>query len=155
MSRRLAQAPGVYRLHLFPRTGAPEDKTQTVVSIPTSFCAVCAVGAEPARGAGNIRVGDRRYIFPPENIMRERESAADGGISCAAEESPPTNQTRSRMQVRVARATAMTQKRYGPPSVMKRLSLERREAWETHASNSLNVAAGYDETVNPCGCKPE
>ena len=35
-----------------------------------------------------------------------------------------------------------------PAVSMKRLSLEAK-AWETHASNSLNVAAGYDETVNP------
>jgi len=60
---------------------------------------------------------DHRYIFSPENIIGERESAADGGT-----ESPPTNQTRSRMQMRVARATAMTQKRHGLLSVMKRSS---------------------------------
>jgi len=62
-------------------------------------------------------------IYPQdETIIGERESAADGGTSCAAEESPPTGQTRSRTQVRVARVTAMTQKRHGPPSVMKRSS---------------------------------
>lgn len=62
-------------------------------------------------------------IYPrSKTIIGERESAADGGTSCAAEESPSTGQTRSRTQVRVARVTAMTQKRHGPPSVMKRSS---------------------------------
>jgi len=38
----------------------------------------------------------------------------------AAEESPPTHRARSRTQVRVARVTAMAQKRHGLFSVMKR-----------------------------------
>jgi len=40
----------------------------------------------------------------------------------AAEESPHTNRTRSRMQVRVARVTALTQKRHALPLAMMRLS---------------------------------
>ncbi|CVK33843.1 protein of unknown function [Methanoculleus bourgensis] len=54
--------------------------------------------------------------------MGEGECGRRWHMLCAAEESPPTGQIRSRMQVRVARVTAMTQKRHGPPSVMKRLS---------------------------------
>jgi len=38
----------------------------------------------------------------------------------AAEESPPTHRARSRMQVRVARVTAMAQKRHGLFSGMMR-----------------------------------
>jgi len=45
----------------------------------------------------------------------------------AAEESPPTNRVRSRTQVRVARVTAMAQKRHGLFSVMKRLRRFHRQ----------------------------
>ena len=53
--------------------------------------------------------------------LQERERAADGDFS-VAEESPPTHRARSRTQVRVARVTAMAQKRHGLFSVMMRLS---------------------------------
>jgi len=60
----------------------------------------------------------------PDNIMSERERAADGDLN-VAEESPPTHRARSRTQVRVARVTAMAQKRHGLFSVMMRLSLHK------------------------------
>jgi len=76
----------------------------------------------------------------------------------AAEESPPTYWARSHMQVWVARVTAMAQKRHGLPLAMMRPSKgfntpvrEVRPARD----NSQSAGAGYDETVNPCGCKPE
>ena len=57
--------------------------------------------------------------------IQERERAADGDLS-VAEESPPTHRSRSRTQVRVARVTAMAQKRHGLFSVMMRLSRKAR-----------------------------
>ena len=54
-------------------------------------------------------------------FINERERAADGDIT-VAEESPPTHRARSRTQVRVARVTAMEQKRHGLPEVMMRSS---------------------------------
>ena len=56
----------------------------------------------------------------------------------AAEESPPTHRARSRTQVRVARVTAMEQKRHGLFSVMMRSSL-KGEKHGFHASNPLSV----------------
>ncbi len=55
------------------------------------------------------------------NIWNERERAADGDLS-VAEESPPTHRSRSRTQVRVARVTAMAQKRHGLFLAMMRSS---------------------------------
>jgi len=43
----------------------------------------------------------------------------------AAEESPPTNQARSPMQMGVARAMAMIQKRHGPAGAVMRPIAER------------------------------
>ena len=87
------------------------------------FCAVCAAGSVPASGAGVVRAGYARVYIPSRGYyMGEGECGRRWHMFCAAEESPPTGQARSRMQVRVARVTAMTQKRHGPPSVMKRLS---------------------------------
>ncbi len=61
-------------------------------------------------------------IFLYVLVLCERERAADGDVT-VAEESPPTHRARSRTQVRVARVTAMEQKRHGLFSVMMRLSL--------------------------------
>ena len=54
-------------------------------------------------------------------VIQERERAADGDFN-VAEESPPTHRARSRTQVRVARVTAMAQKRHGLFFAMMRLS---------------------------------
>jgi len=80
-------------------------------------------------GAGLIS-----FLFPS---IQERERAADGDLS-VAEESPPTHRARSRTQVRVARVTAMAQKRHGLFSVMMRLS-PQGEKHGLHASNPLSV----------------
>jgi len=48
----------------------------------------------------------------PNMYPREREHTADGGQFETAEESPPTAQVHSRTQVRVARVTALEQKRH-------------------------------------------
>jgi len=49
----------------------------------------------------------------------------------------------------------MEQKRHGLFSVMMRSSPNGKKHGP-HASNPLSVnKTGYDETANPCGCKPE
>ena len=71
----------------------------------------------------------------------------------AAEESPHTIRTRSRMQVRVARVTALAQKRHVLPIAMMRPSLRARRP--SGRVNSLSGPAGNGGTVNPYGCKSE
>lgn len=80
---------------------------------------------------------DAVLISSARLFITERERAADGDRN-VAEESPPTHRARSRTQVRVARVTAMAQKRHGLPSVMMRLSLRAR-SMIYRASNPLSV----------------
>jgi len=72
-----------------------------------------------------------------------------------AEESPPTHRARSRTQVRVARVTAMAQKRHGLFSVMKRSRRFTVKCTQHVWKLAERQQTGIGETANPCGCKSE
>ena len=78
---------------------------------------------------------------------REREQTADGGHFETAEESPPTAQVHSRTQVRVARVTALEQKRHVLSRAMKqRLKLLSAEV-EGSMERRISVGASWNRVA--------